>query len=114
MKNSIDIFEVFGCAFVNRGKVKEGRHNASTRSGEDVSRNIEFTRDRQSTGGEEVCDKSRDGVICGNGNEGMVKIRVIEVKDFKDEGFTVGGGGDSRWREGNGGKVVEDNGRKRS
>lgn len=36
---------------------------------------------------------------------------VVETEDFKGDVFVVGSGGSNFWRDCNGGKVVEDDGR---
>lgn len=75
---------------VQSGKVEINSEAGDARGEEAVGWNLELGGDVENRGAEEVEDEGADDGGLGDGEEGVVDERVVELEEAQDESLVVG------------------------
>lgn len=82
-EKGVEIFEALVGGVVESGEVEEGGEAGSARGEEEVAGDVEVGGDREPHSAEEVQDKSTDGEVGGDGEEGLAHVGVVKAEDLK-------------------------------
>lgn len=104
---NVKIFEAFSSFLVDGWKIEHESKTSGTRGVEVVRRDIKSRDYIKNRSTEEVHDEGNYAVALGDREKSILDIRIVEAEGLKNKRLMVVGGG----REGDGGELVEGNGR---
>lgn len=91
MKKGVDIFEPFGSVLMKGRKMHEHSNTTSTRSKEEVARDVKLGGNGKRSKTEEVARKVHNECVnfvgFGHGEKRLVDMRIAEKDDLQSESF---------------------------